>query len=244
MKRRHATDSRDEAAPWRLDAAATFEGTTRVAAIGWRIVPPEGEPAIGAKALRSGRSLVFAELQAVSAGLREARRLGARRLVISIPGALAARLLGGGSPGRARRAGRAANRVRALFSDFAEVRVARLRGVDPELARQIGEALDVALHAAAERADRRSQIMEQVLARAKEVRLERMEDGWIANGRYRVSLDPLGCECPAWTRRWSGAPIAGRRAQRLLCKHLVALAVSQGIRTPEELAELARRAPS
>lgn len=238
-----ATDASGGANPWRLEAAGRFEQTTRSAGIGWRLISPDGSPQVGARALRSGHSQVFAELTAARAGLREALRHHARRLVISVPGSLSARLLSGGSPGRARRAARLAARIRTRFSDFEEVRVGRLRTVDPELSRRIAEELDVALHAHAERADRRIRGMEKIIARSKYVRLEPTEGGWIANGRYRVSLDPLVCECPAWTRRWAGAPIAGRRAQRLLCKHLVALAISQGIRTPAELVELARRAP-
>ena len=229
--------------PWRLEAAAVLEETTRVAGIGWKLVPSEGTPLIHARTLRHGQSLVYAELTAVRDGLLAACRLHPPRLVIAVPGALSVRLLRGGSPGRARRAAKAAARVRSLWASFGQVRILQLRPVDPGLSHAIGEALDVGLHAAAEQTERRAQAMEHIISRAQGVRLERTEAGWLANGRYRVSLDPLGCDCPAWSRRWARLSIAGRRAQRLLCKHLVALAMAQGIRSPDELVALARRAP-
>jgi hypothetical protein len=84
--------------------------------------------------------------------------------------------------------------------------------------------------------------MERIVARARDVRLRRTDSGWLANDRYRVQLDPMRCECPAWTARWTNAPLGARRAQRLPCKHLVALAIQEGISVPADLAQLARRA--
>lgn len=160
-----------------------------------------------------------------------------------MPSPLVVRLLQGQHLDRIRRASAVAARVRLLFSSFESVGV-ELRVVgDPELHHAVGEALDAGLHAAAAHEEQRELIMERILARAQEVQLERRGTEWVANGRYRVSLDPIRCECPAWTVRWAGAPIGGRRAQRLLCKHLVALALAQGIREPVDLAALAHRAP-
>lgn len=220
-----------------------LERSTHVAGIGWRLLSPTGPFPVHARALRSGRSLVHCELVAVRDGARDARSLGAARFDLWVPGALTARLLQGGLGGRARRAQAAAARIREVLAGFDEVRIVHVRRVDPLLAQAIGEALDVGLHEVAERAERRREVLERILERAKEVRLEERDGGWVANGRYRVSLDPPRCECPAWTARWARAPIAGRRAQRLPCKHLVALAVAQGAGGPEDLLALARRAP-
>jgi hypothetical protein len=85
--------------------------------------------------------------------------------------------------------------------------------------------------------------MEEIVRRARSVQLQLTETGWVANGRYHVQLAPMRCECPAWTARWAKAPIGARRALRLPCKHLVALALHEGITVPADLAELARRAP-
>jgi len=195
------------------------------------------------RTLRLGRSLAFSVLAAVRGGLLEARDLGVRRLRVRVPSVLVVRLLQGEQPARARRAAAYAARVRDLFSSFDALSVDSLTVLDPELAHVVGEALDTGLHAAAARDEQRELVMESIIARAKEVQLESRDGLWVANGRYRVSLDPIRCECPAWTARWARAPLAGRRARRLLCKHLVALALRQGIREPAELAALARRAP-
>ena len=228
---------------WRLDVGAVFEQTTRAAGIAWRLTPPIGAGEVHARTLRSGRTLVYAELAAVRAGVSDARRRGARHVEVHVPGRLSARLLAGRPEDHHRRAARVAARVRSLFSAFESVRVVRAPAMDSELSRAMWEALEAGLRTAADREDRRLRAIEEILRRSRDVRLEKRDGTWIANGRYRVSLDPLNCECPAWTARWARAPIAGRRAQRLLCKHLVALATRQGVRTPAELSELARRAP-
>jgi SWIM zinc finger len=133
--------------------------------------------------------------------------------------------------------------VRPWLGRFDSVRFQTRPTTDPELLHTVGEALDAGLHAAAERQEHRVHVMERILARARDVQLEERGGGWVANGRYRVGLDPMSCECPAWSARWAKAPIAGRRAQRLPCKHLVALALRQGVSVPADLALLARRAP-
>lgn len=226
-----------------LEVAAVLEGTTRVGGIAWRLSDPAGSAVLRSRTLRVGRTLVHSELSAVRAGLLEARRRGCRRLQIRVPDALAVRLLRGEAPSRARRAADMAAKVRTLWASFERVEVEPVARGDAGLTHAAGEALDAGLHAAAEREEHRELVMERILERAKDVRLEWREGSWVANDRYRVSLDPLRCECPAWTARWAKAPIAGRRAQRLLCKHLVALAEHEGLREPADLAALARRAP-
>lgn len=226
-----------------MEVAAVLEGTTHVAGIAWRLSDPAAPAALRSRTLRVGRTLVHAELSAVRAGLLEARRRGCRRLRIRVPGALAVRLLRGEAPIRARRAAETAAKIRALWTSFDRVEVEAVAQGDLELNYAAGEAMDAGLHATAQREEHRELVMERILERAKDVRLDWREGCWVANDRYRVSLDPLRCECPAWTARWAKAPIAGKRAQRLLCKHLVALAEHEGLREPADLAALARRAP-
>lgn len=229
---------------WRLDVGAAFEQTTRAAGIAWRLTPPGEAGEVQARTLRSGRTLVYAELAAVRSGVSDARRRGARRLELHVPGRLSVQLLTGSPKGHYRRAARVAARIRSLFDPFEFVRIVRAPVIDPELSRAVREALDAGLRTAADQEDQRLRAIEEILRRSQGVRLEERNGTWIANGRYRVSLNPPSCECPAWTARWARTPIAGRRAQRLLCKHLVALAIRQGFRTPAELSELARRAPA
>ena len=227
-----------------LEIDALLEGTTHVSGIGWRLTTPEGPGKVHRETRRYGRTLIFSELAALRGGLEEARRASCRGLRVVSPNPLLERLLLGPSPPRLRRAGRAAERLAPIVGAFDRVAFEVSPLPEAELRHAVGEALDVGLHAAAERTEHRIAVMEGIVARSREVLLERRDGEWVANGRYRVRLDPLSCECPAWTARWSRAPVAGRRAGRLPCKHLVALAVHEGITVPADLAQLGRRASS
>jgi len=220
-----------------------LERSTHISGIGWRLTAPFGPYPVRTETRRYGRTLVYSELAAVRLGLAEASRLHCERLLVRIPSSRVERLLRGESLPRYRRAAVVATRVRPGLEKFVSVRFQALPTTDPELLHAVGEALDAGLHAAAERETHRVHVMERIVERARDVQLEERDGAWVANGRYRVQLEPMSCECPAWSVRWARTPIAGRRAQRLPCKHLVALALRQGIRVPADLALLARRAP-
>jgi len=220
-----------------------LESSTHISGIGWRLTAPFGPYPVRTETRRYGRTLVYSELAAVRLGLAEAARLHCERLRVRTPNSLVEQLLRGESPPRYRRAAAVAARVTPWLERFASVRVQTRPTTDPELLHTVGEALDAGLHAAAEREEHRVHVMERIVERARDVQLEARGEGWVANGRYRVRLEPMSCECPAWSARWAKAPIAGRRAQRLPCKHLVALALHQGFSVPADLALLARRAP-
>lgn len=228
---------------WKLEVAAVLEERTHIAGLGWRLTGPDGTVILRAETRRHGRSRVFSELTALRAGLEEARRRGAREVVVRTPDALLPRLLRGDTSGRYRRARARAEELRPFLRPFDALRFDIGPPSDPELSHAVGEALDAGLHAAAEREEHRRHVIEQILDRARSVQLERRGSDWVANGRYRVSLDPMRCECPAWTVRWARTPFPGRRAQRLPCKHLVALALHEGLAVPTDLEELARKAP-
>jgi hypothetical protein len=219
-----------------------LEGTTHISGIGWRLTAPFGPYPIRSETRRYGRTLVFSELAAVRLGLAEAAQLRCHRLLVRSPSSLVERLLRGESLPRYRRAAAAAARLRPWLEKFSSVRVEARPTTDPELLHAVGEALDAGLHAAAERQQHRVLLMERTLKRARDVELEQRDGTWVANGRYRVRLDPMWCECPAWNARWAKAPLAGRRAQRLPCKHLVALALREGMSVPSDLSRMARRA--
>jgi len=227
----------------RLEVAAILEGRTRIAGIGWRLTTGSVVGPVRAQTRRYGRTLISSEFAALRAGIRDAARSPGRDLVVLLSDRRAVALLRGEPRPLLRRAQSEALRLRASLGRFRSVRFESEFVPDAELAHAVGEALDVGLHAAAEREEHRVLVMERILARAREVHLEPSPEGWVANGRYRVSLHPMHCECPAWTTRWSRAPIAGRRAQRLPCKHIVALALREGVSVPADLSELARRAP-
>jgi hypothetical protein len=219
-----------------------LESSTHISGIGWRLTAPFGPYPVRTETRRYGRTLVYSELAAVRLGLSEAAGLRCERLLVRTPNSLVERLLRGESLPRYRRAAAVAAQVRPWLEKFSSVRLLTQPTTDPELLHTVGEALDAGLHAAAEREEHRVHVMERIVERAKDVQLEARDGTWVANGRYRVRLDPMSCECPAWSARWAKAPIAGRRAQRLPCKHLVALALRQGVSVPADLALLARRA--
>lgn len=227
----------------RLEVAARLEKRTHAAGIGWRIVR-EGQPeAPEARTLRRASTLIGAELTALREGLRRAGRERCRVLRVFVPDSRVTALLEGSNVDRFPRARVAAESLGPLLSGFSSVRFVSEFEPDPDLGHVVAEALDAGLHAAAAREEHRVWVMERIVERAQSVRLRHTDSGWVANERYHVQLEPMRCDCPAWLARWAKAPIGARRAQRLPCKHLVALALHEGITVPADLAELARRAP-
>jgi hypothetical protein len=228
----------------RLEVAALLEKRTHTAGIGWRLtVEGHLEPAEGRTLHRAG-TLMGAELSALREGLRRAARASCTGLRLRIPDPRVVAVIEGTGADRYPRARATAAGLGSLLRGFRSIRYETEFEPDHELSHVVAEALDAGLHVAAAREEHRVWVMERILERAREVRLQRTESGWVANERYHVQLEPMRCDCPAWTVRWSKTPIAGRRAQRLPCKHLVALALHEGITVPVDLAELARRAPA
>lgn len=236
-------DAADTGTDGVLAIDALFETRTGAGGFGWRLSTPGARGPVRSRTRRHGHSLLELELLALRHGLEEATRAGCTRLTVRVPHARIVPLVLGPIPARYRRAGRVALGLAPCLSRFNSLAVEVRARPDEALHRAVGDALDAGLSAAREEDERRRGAMERVLARARSVVLRQEVDGWVANGRYRVRLEPLGCECPAWSLHWARVPIAGRRAVRLPCKHLVALAMRAGITVPEELAGLARRAP-
>jgi len=189
-------------------------------------------------------TLMGAELTAARDGIRDAVKAGCRVLLVNLPDPRLVALLGGGPSRRLPRVQATVERMKARFGSFASVRFDARFAPDPTLAHAVGEALDAGLRAAVLREEHRVDAMERVIARARGVKLRWTDSGWVANDRYHVQFNPMHCECPAWAVRWANAPLGARRAQRLPCKHLVALALHEGFSVPADLAELARRAPA
>ena len=228
--------------PCRLEISARLERRTHTAGLAWRLTVGGKPLPAQARTLRTASTLMGAELVALRDGIRAASKQGCRDLRVNLPDARLVKLLRGAPSPQWRRVGAAVERLKPLLDNLPTLRFEARFAPDPSLAHAAGEALDVGLHAAALREEHRVYAMERIVARARDVRLRRTDSGWLANDRYRVQLDPMRCECPAWTARWTNAPLGARRAQRLPCKHLVALAIQEGISVPADLAQLARRA--
>ncbi len=227
----------------RLSVFALFESTLRVAGLAWRLTTPRGAGPVVARPRQRARSRLHAELLALRYAGPALGEAGCRGVVVRTEDPRLVRAVEGRS-GRPDARGRVEARpLRRLLERTGGYRLEVVRPIaDPELVRAAGGALDEAIHVATERRERRAVALEEVVARAGTVHLRWRDAGWIANGRYPVRLDPPSCECPAWARRWAGVSLAGRRAARLPCKHLVALALREGRADLDELAALGRRA--
>jgi len=225
-----------------IEVLGLVEQRTHAAGIGWRVSAAGRRGAAEVRTLRRASTRLGAELTALREALRRAVPLPAPTLRLRVADPRVVALLEGKGTSRFHRGQAAAARLAPLLRRFSSVRFEVKFEPDRELAHLVAEALDAGLHAAALQEQHRVWVMERILERARTVRLERTESGWVANDRYHVQLNPMRCECPAWMARWARTPIAARRAQRLPCKHLVALALHDGITVPADLARLARKA--
>ncbi len=223
---------------------AIFEATTRSAALGWRVRQGAGWRPPEVRVSRRGGSRLLAELRALRGGLAQARQLGCRSVLVETTDRRLVGALSGRIRRLARRTTRGVQQVRSELSGLSAWTVAVVpANRRSALAKQVREALDLGLREAEEDRVRRIALLSRTIFRALSVGLEERNGDVIASGRYRVSLDPVGCECPAWRSRWASVSLAGRRARRLPCKHLVALARREGIVLADELLALARKAP-
>lgn len=224
-----------------IEVDAERDERTGSGAFAWRRVDPGRAPRLRAEPRQHLASRVLGECRALERALAVDRTPGECRLVIRAGDPRFLHALAGwvAYP----RISRPLAKIQAQLAAYASYRAERTEAPSPELARAIEGAADEALHRAAQRDAGRARAIEALIDRARTVSLRRDGEEWVANDRYRVRLDPMACECPAWSRRWAGASIAGRRAARLPCKHLVALALEEGRFDPAALAALARRAP-
>lgn len=80
------------------------------------------------------------------------------------------------------------------------------------------------------RIEKRVMQVEECLRKSESIKIEEINGTFYTHSskndgtKYRVSLKPPSCECPAWNEKWKHVPEPGRRARRLPCKHICALA--------------------
>jgi SWIM zinc finger len=221
---------------------ALLETSTGAGAWGTRILTPSTVHAVVAGHRRFGRSRRRLEQLALERAFEDVAAMGVREVTVEIAdpraNAWLAQLETGGPSGAP-----GMERLRALVAPFVRLTVHDLPALDdPALLGTVERMLEQELHGATRTRTRRTRSIESILASARAVALEPTATGFLANGRYTVTLDPPECSCPSWRRRWAGVPLAGRRAARLPCKHLAAAAVRAGRGTPRELEQLVRRA--
>ncbi len=221
---------------------AIFEATTGSAALGWRVRQgvvwrsPDvrssrrgGKPAVGGTPGAPRRTRADAPIRVRSVTIETSDR--------RLAGALSGRLRRLARP-TARGLQQARGELSALSAWTSSIVPARRKSA---LARRVREALNLVLREAEGDRARRIALLSRIIVRALPVGLEERNGEVIASGRYRTRLDPVGCECPAWRRRLASVSLAGRRAHRLPCKHLVALPRPEGVVPADELLGLARK---
>jgi hypothetical protein len=78
--------------------------------------------------------------------------------------------------------------------------------------------------------DRRKETVERAITRGREIRIYENNSEYFAMLKdkgfppgYKVSLAPLGCECPWWKNKWGNKGLSIVNARALPCKHICAL---------------------
>ncbi len=226
-----------------LETDASFLPVDGVEGQAWRLTVNGREYKIKSKSRRHGKGPVVAEMKAVIDGMKEAAQRGARCLIVKTDNRWCAHVLVSLWKPKKDHTVPVAKQAMSLMDQFKTVaiihtRTKNIRRVDRR-ARRAAEARQADVERKiSERLDK----LQEIIQRAASVRLERMKGGWRANGRFNVSIYPPSCACQQWSLRWKNVPLAGKRAQRLPCKHIVAAAMNVGIQDPKTLLALARKA--
>jgi ribonuclease HI len=226
-----------------LEADASYFPRDRVEGQAWRLTVNGKEYKVKTKARRYGRGPATAELRAIIDGLKEASAKGSRRIIVKTDNRWSAHILTGLWSARQEYTIPLAAEALGLLENFEtasviHTRTKKIRKVDRAARRAAEDRQTQARNQDAKRLEK----IEEAIQRAQTVHLQRTPAGWRANEYFAVVVNPPSCTCPGWTLRWTNVPLAGKRARRLPCKHLVAAALREGVSTHEELSVLPRRA--
>ncbi|TET89429.1 MAG: reverse transcriptase-like protein [Methanomassiliicoccales archaeon] len=226
-----------------LEADASFFQEDGVEGQAWRLTIKEREYKIRLKSRRYGKGPNVAEMRAVTDGLKEAAQRGACHLVVKTDNKWCACVLTQLWEAKLPHTVPIANQAKNLMSHFDTVAIIHTRtkniGRVDRKARRAAEARREEVRA---KEAQRMNEMQKIIEKAASVFLERKQDNWRANQRYDVVLHPPSCTCPQWSLRWENVPLAGKRAQRPPCKHIVAVALREGTQDPKAILDFARKA--
>ncbi len=226
-----------------LETDASFLPADGVEGQAWRLTVNRREYKLKCRSRRFGKGPVVAEMKAIVDGMKEAAQRGARHLIIKTDNRWCAHVLVSLWEPKQDHTVPVAKQAKDIMNEFETVAIIHtrskyIRRVDRR-ARRAAEARRADVERKkSERLDK----FREIAQRATSVRLEQTKSGWRANGRFNVVVFPPSCTCQQWSLRWKNVPLAGKRAQRLPCKHIVAAAMKEGIRDPETLLALARKA--
>lgn len=226
-----------------LEADASYFPKTGVEGTAWRLCREGRAYKMQARSRRYGKGPNVAEMRAVILGMKDAQKKGVRSLLIKTDSSWSAHVLAGLWKAKQPHTIAIAKEALSLVEDFEAVALVHTRTKNvAQVDRAARQAAEKKGKAVEKKLAERLQTIERVLERAEDVHLDRAGDGWIAEGRFAVNVDPPRCSCPGWTLRWQSVPLAGKRANRNPCKHLAAAAREEGIRDPGGLLALTRRA--
>ncbi len=228
-----------------LETDASFFPREKVEGQAWQLNVNGRAYRLRRKGRRYGQGPTVAEMRAIVEGMKQALERGAHCLVIKTDNRWSAHVLIGLWKARKPHTIPVADQALELIEKFDAVavvhtRTRNIRKVD-RAARQAARSkrTDVL-----EKMAGRLLEMNEVIRQAKWVPLRRKEDHWVAHQRFRVTVSPPSCTCGSWSRKWMAVPLVGKRARRLLCKHIVAAASRESIQDPEKLLALSREAKS
>jgi ribonuclease HI len=226
-----------------LEADAAFSYDDCVEGQAWRLTVQGEGLKIRTKARQHGKGPVVAEMRAIVDGLREAASHGVDSVIVKTDNRWCAHVLVGLWKPELPRTTSVANEAVELLTAFGAVavihtRTKTMRRID----RAARSAADNRRRELRQSATDRLHAVGETMSRAEKVKLHRATVGWTANGYFDVTVRPPSCTCPDWSLRWKGVPLAGKRARRNPCKHMVAAARAEGITRPEEILRLARSA--
>lgn len=226
-----------------LRTDASYSYGDQVVGAAWQLVIGGIEAPVRVSKRRYGKGPVFAEMTAVGLGLMEAQSKGINRLVLKTDSQWCAQALLGLVRPQLHymiRVCTPALDAAGKFSALAVVhtRTRNIKHVD-HAARRAARAESARVKGVQDQREARARA---ALVRARGVTLGREEGEYVADAYAHVRLDPPNCTCKGWTLRWAGVPLEGKRARRIPCKHLTAVALAEGIDDPSALLELSRRA--
>lgn len=172
---------------------------------------------------------VQAELFAIERGLREARKLGASRVLVRSDSKYAVDFSNLEKFAERPHIRKALDGVWGATGEFDECEI---EWIPREENRSSDQASKSARKAAEkrelERQEKRLDRINAAMDRAKSIEVRYESGRWAAREKsggpwFQVDLDDMSCECYHYTEKWSDKSLAARRKHMIPCKHMAAV---------------------
>ncbi|SRR6266566_1677131 len=198
--------------------------------IAWR-----GKTYTSKKVPRRAIGPVQAELFAIERGLREARKLGASKVLARSDSKWGVDFSNLDKLAEKSHIRKALDGVWGAAEEFDEYAFEwipreqnRLSDAASKVARKDAERRE------AERMEKKLQGIKAAMNRAQLVEVKQKDGRWMARDKsggpwFQVDLDNMSCGCYHFTRNWSNAPLGARRKNMIPCKHMAAVGIATGV---------------